>query len=98
MLQRFIVSICLLILLFYLQYALWFGSNGYYNNQHIREKIVAQQQAIEKKTNRNRSLYAEIVSLRHDDRVLEALARENLGMIKSDETFYQVIDQTHDKE
>ena len=47
---------------------------------------------IEEKRLRNEALYAEVVDLRKGQEALEERARDELGMIKENETFFQVIE------
>ena len=41
---------------------------------------------------RNASLAAEVIDLKHGLEAVEERARSDMGMIKSDEVFYQIID------
>ncbi|MFI3218559.1 MAG: septum formation initiator family protein, partial [Methylococcales bacterium] len=41
---------------------------------------------------RNEALYAEVLDLRKGQEALEERARDELGMIKENETFFQVIE------
>ena len=74
-----------------LQYDFWNSHTGYLNANHLKEKV--DKMALENKhfQARNNQWYAEILSLRQDDFLLEGMARENLGYIKQGEVFYQII-------
>ena len=45
---------------------------------------------------RNHKLLAEVIDLKQGGETVETLARYNLGLIKPDETFYQIIDAPED--
>lgn len=82
--------IVLLILLLLLQRALWFGNGGvfhYMSQHHQNAQLQAQ---IKNLTKRNQDMYRQILAVRHNKQALEALAREELGMIKQGEQFYYI--------
>ena len=80
------------LLLIFLQWRLWFADGG------LRERIFLQRQITEyKKENqalekRNAVLEREVEDLKKGEEVIERRAREDLGLIKSDEIFYQFVD------
>jgi cell division protein FtsB len=47
---------------------------------------------VDEKKQRNDALYAEVEDLRKGQEALEERARDELGMIKENETFFQVIE------
>lgn len=47
---------------------------------------------MQDKQERNQSLYAEVLDLRKGQEAIEERARNELGMVKPDETFFQVIE------
>jgi len=81
----------LLILLAALQYKLWFGEGGYRDVQRLQQRV--EQQALENEglLQRNRELEAEVEDLRQGLEAVEERARSELGMIKENEEFYQVV-------
>ena len=85
----------LIALLLALQYELWFSSGGITDIIHLKRVIVIQQKANQKLQKENSHLTKNIRSLKTDKRTIEARARKELGMVKKDETFYQVIN-VHD--
>jgi cell division protein FtsB len=79
------------ILLVLLQYRLWFGNGSL---TEVRELRAARQALIEenrKLRERNQSLAAEVLDLKQGHAAIEERARSELGMIRADETFYQII-------
>ncbi len=47
---------------------------------------------VKEKKERNDALYGEVLDLRKGDEAIEERAREELGMIKENETFFQIIE------
>ena len=81
----------LLILLVALQFKLWFGEGGYRDVQRLAERVEEQAAENEALAQRNRELQAEVEDLRQGLEAIEERARSELGLIKEDEEFYQVV-------
>lgn len=88
--KLFVVIICLLILM--LQYRLWFGDGSIQQNRIYQQRLDQLKVQVEEKRRRNEALYAEVLDLRKGKEAMEEQARYDLGMIKEDETFFQVIE------
>lgn len=87
------LTLLLLLLLCFLQYKLWIGNGSLTEVRHL-EEVRAELRAENKQIKeRNESLAAEVMDLKHGHEALEERARSELGMIKSNETFYQIIDR-----
>ena len=86
----FLSIIILLIAL--LQYRLWFSNNGVEQIQHDQLMLADLKKQVEKKRERNAALYAEVEDLRKGQESLEERARNELGMIRAGETFFQVLE------
>ena len=82
----------LLILLVWFQYALWVGKNGVLDYQDVRQDIVIQKEVNERLKARNSAMFAEIDDLREGLDAVEERARNQLGLIKEDETFYRILE------
>ncbi len=80
-------------LLLLLQYQLWFGNNGLLRGWQLEQKVEQQQAENEKLKERNKALEAEVRDLKQGMEAIEERARADLGMIKKDETFYQVVEE-----
>ena len=80
-------------LLLLLQYQLWFGNNGLLRGWQLEQKVEQQKAENEKLQERNKALEAEVRDLKHGMEAIEERARADLGMIKKDETFYQVVEE-----
>ena len=84
--------IILVIVLVVLQYRLWATDNGMVDAFSLKHKIDAQQIKNQELTEGNHVLADEIAVL-HDSKVaIENRARNDLGMIKQGEMFYQVME------
>jgi len=81
----------LLILLILLQYRLWFGKNSVPDYLILIENVVRQQSANEKLQQRNKLLFADTDDLKLGLEAIEERARNELGMIKDNETFFRLI-------
>jgi len=81
----------LLILLALLQYRLWFGKNSVPDYFALQEDVTRQQTANEKLKQRNKLLYADTDDLKLGSEAIEERARNELGMIKENETFFRLI-------
>jgi cell division protein FtsB len=81
----------LTVLLLVLQYKLWVADGGYHDVRHLRGEVAALKAENEQLHARNRALQAEVEDLKGGLTVVEDLARDELGMIRQGETFFQVI-------
>ncbi|MEW6994353.1 cell division protein FtsB [Colwelliaceae bacterium MEBiC 14330] len=81
----------LLILLVLLQYRLWFGKNSVPDYLALKENVLLQQSANEKLKQRNKLLFADTDDLKLGLEAIEERARNELGMIKENETFFRLI-------
>ncbi len=75
-----------------LQYQLWFGEGWLAEVSRLQQKIDEQQQLNAKLTERNAVLIAQVKDLKGGLNTIESLARLELGMVKSGETFFQIIE------
>lgn len=83
----------LVVLLVLLQSRLWFGEGGLLKLWQLDTTIRAQQLENEELRERNRALEAEVRDLKQGLDAIEERARTELGMIKRDETFFQVVEE-----
>lgn len=87
-----ILIVILIALIAHLQYRLWLGDGGVSEILAYQQRLNELKQQVEEKKLRNEALYAEVVDLRKGQEALEERARDELGMIKQGETFFQVIE------
>ena len=86
-----IFRLVLILVLAGLQYRLWFGNNAYSEHLEMTHKVAELKQANEALQLRNKIMMADIEDLKSGLDAIEEKARNELGMIKQDETFYRVI-------
>ena len=88
--MRVLIAI-LLVLLLLLQFKLWLGEGGVAEVSRIEERVELQLKENEVLAQRNNELEAEVEDLRERLEAVEERARNELGLIKDDEEFYQVV-------
>ncbi len=81
----------LVVLFFVLQYQLWFAKGSLFSATHMQKDIAKQRFVNAELKKRNDRLKADVKDLKHGRHALEEHARRDLGMVKKDETFYQVV-------
>lgn len=84
--------ILLLLLLVYLQYKLWFGEGSLQDVRDLHQAVEQQREENLQLRERNDALDAEVRDLQQGLDAIEEHAREDLGMVKEGETFYQVVE------
>jgi cell division protein FtsB len=80
------------VLIILLQYRLWYGDGGIKEIQAYQQRLDDLNVQVEENRERNEALYAEVEDLRKGQEALEERARDELGMIREGETFFQVIE------
>ena len=91
------LNIILAILIVWALFQQQFGNGGRKDLQEKQLLLASQQDEIKSLEERNEKLSAEVASLKSGLDAIEERARTELGMVKEDEVFIQVINQT-DKE
>lgn len=86
-----LLSIILLIAFVVLGYNVIKGQNGVMEYRQVSQKLNEETFKSKKLQARNRALQDEITDLKQGNKVVEELARSELGMVKKDEVFYRVI-------
>jgi cell division protein FtsB len=81
----------LLIMLILLQLKMWFGEGGFRDVRRLEQRVEEQAEENEALAQRNRQLQAEVEDLREGLGAVEERARSELGLIKENEEFYQVV-------
>ena len=85
--------IVLTVVLLLLQYRLWFSHAGLPSVLHLHRSVALQTEENAKLSERNQVLAAEVQDLKNGSGAIEERARSELGMVKKDETFFQIIEQ-----
>ena len=75
-----------------LQYKLWWGDGSIRQWRQLEHKNVVKAQENEKLLIRNQGLEADIAELKSGDQSLEEQARDELGMVKEGEVYYQFVE------
>ena len=81
----------LLALIALIQYPLWLGKGSWLKVWEIDQQLVTQQENNSKLLERNNAMDAEVRDLKQGTDAIEERARAELGMIKQDEVFVQVL-------
>lgn len=87
-----VLTILFLLLLVFLQYKLWIGNGSLTEVHHLKNTknmLVLENEELKE---RNQSLAAEVLDLKQGQEAIEERARSEMGMVKLDETFYQIIE------
>ncbi|MGJ0491497.1 cell division protein FtsB [Methylobacter sp.] len=84
--------IIIILLIIHLQYRLWYGDGSIQEIHAYQQRLDELKEQVEEKKVRNEALYAEVLDLRKGQAAIEERARYELGMIKEDETFFQVLE------
>lgn len=83
----------LLAVLLFLQYRLWFESGGVRDMLKLKTTLAQQTAETEKYKKQNDELLLQVQRLQNSREAVETRARNELGMVKKGETFYQIIDK-----
>lgn len=74
-----------------LQYRLWFGDGSLSEVIQLTTELEVQKQKLLDLEERNRKLEAQVLDLQRGFDAYEEKARNDLGMIKKGETFFQIV-------
>ncbi|NCF37234.1 MAG: cell division protein FtsB [Gammaproteobacteria bacterium] len=83
----------LILILFVLQYKLWFGDGSLSEVVQLSRELEIQKSKLRDLEARNKILEAQVLDLQNGLDAFEEKARNDLGMIKQGETFIQLIPQ-----
>lgn len=86
------LTLIFVILIALLQYPLWLGKGSWLRVWELNRQVNAQQEKNAALKARNAMLDAEVRDLKSGKAAIEERARSELGMIKQDEVFFQVIE------
>lgn len=92
-----ILLVFLLLVFFALQYRLWVGEGSYAEVVHLRNEIALKKQDLKRMQQENRQLRAEIDDLKSGLAAIEERARNDLGMIKENEIYFQIVDSVSEE-
>jgi cell division protein FtsB len=89
-----VFAIILVALVVLIQYPLWLGKGGWLRVWETERQLAAQKMKNETLQARNDELYAEVRDLKQGSEAIEERARFELGMVRKDEVFFQIIEPT----
>ena len=86
------MTLGLVVLIALIQYPLWLGKGSWFRVWEVDRQIRAQRETNGQLQARNNALEAEVRDLKVGLDAVEERARSELGMIKQDEIFFQVLE------
>ena len=86
------LTLVFVLLIALLQYPLWLGKGSWLRVWDLNQQISGLKKENDQLKSRNESLDAEVRDLKQGYAAIEERARSELGMVKNDEVFYQVLD------
>ena len=90
-----LIALALAALLIMVQFPLWIGKGGWLRAWELEKQVLVAQKKNEDAKARNAKLESEVSDLKQGTGAVEERARYELGMIKDDEVFVQVVDANH---
>ena len=85
------LSVVLMALIALIQYPLWLGKGSWFRVWEVDQQIKSQREKNTKLQTRNNILDAEVRDLKQGLDAIEERARSEMGMIKQDEVFFQLL-------
>jgi cell division protein FtsB len=79
-------------LLILIQYPLWVGKGGWLRAWDVDRQLEAQRAKNRQLEGRNATLAAEVRDLKQGTEAIEERARQELGMVRNDEVFFQYVE------
>jgi len=86
-----LLALALVVLIAAIQSPLWFGKGGWLRVWDLDRQIEAQRETNIRLAARNTTLDAEVKDLKQGYDAIEERARSELGMVKQDEVFFQLL-------
>jgi cell division protein FtsB len=86
------LTLALAALIVLIQYPLWLGKGSWLRVWEVDQQIRAQRDTNRQLKARNDGLEAEVRDLKVGVEAIEERARSELGMIRNDEIFFQVLE------
>lgn len=86
------LTLTLAALIVLIQYPLWLGKGSWFRVWEVDQQIRAQRATNRQLQARNTALEAEVRDLKVGLEAIEERARSELGMIRQDEIFFQVLE------
>ena len=87
-----VLSVLLVALIALIQYPLWLGKGSWFRVWEVDSQIQSQRDKNARLHTRNNILDAEVRDLKQGLDAIEERARSELGMIRHDEIFFQLLE------
>ena len=87
------LALGLFLLLLVLQYRLWFAEGSLAEQHRLEIQIVEKTRINTELQARNAVLEREVMELQSGNKGVEQRAREQLGLVREGETFYQIVEK-----
>ena len=75
-----------------LQYQLWLGDGGISERRSLESQVASDSKENQSLRQRNEALADRVIELQEGDEMLEAVAREDLGLVREGEEFILFVD------
>lgn len=85
-------TVLLILILIALQGPLLFGKGSVWQVWQLNKRLAQKSEQVEQLKRRNNALVAEINDLKVGDEAIEERARNELGMIRPGEIFFQILE------
>ena len=87
-----LLTLALLLLIALVQYPLWLGKGSWLRVWEVDRQVRTQRETNVKLSMRNAALDAEVRDLKQGLDAIEERARSELGMVKQNEIFFQILE------
>ena len=87
-----VLAVALSALIILIQWPLWLGKGSWLRVSEVDRQVGAQREKNTQLEVRNAGLAAEVRDLKQGTEAIEERARSELGMVKQDEIFFQILD------
>ncbi|RUO21558.1 cell division protein FtsB [Aliidiomarina haloalkalitolerans] len=86
-----VLTVIMIAIVLLLQYRIWFGQHGVRDYRELQQELARQEQINNTLTQRNQLIEADIRDLRSALEAVEERARNELGFVRPEETFFRLI-------
>ena len=86
-----VLIVVLLSFFAFLQYRLWLGPAGIQDMRRLKKTLAMHIKENERLKQSNQELLFQVQRLQNSNDAVEVRARNELGMVKKDEQFYQIV-------
>jgi cell division protein FtsB len=88
-----LLGLALVTLIVLIQYPLWLGKGSWLRAAEIDRQLATRKAKNAELERRNAALAAEVKDLKTGTEAIEERARQELGLVRSDEVFYQYVER-----